>query len=149
MTKIVINRGTGFDLSHVAIMRYAELKGILLSAYRYDNSIKLFVKVDMATYDSARSPDYFIGCENTVSCTREIMNELLFHESFLPRDDPFLVQVVEELGDDANTIMSELKVVEIPDDVDWYIDEDEMVARGIKEQPKMCAWSRIGRLTSD
>jgi len=34
-----------------------------------------------------------------------------------------LVQVVEELGDIASDGYSELSVVEIPDDVEWYIEE--------------------------
>lgn len=37
------------------------------------------------------------------------------------RNDPALVQTVEELGDAANDRYSKLKVVEIPDDVVWYI----------------------------
>lgn len=39
------------------------------------------------------------------------------------RDDPILVKVVETLGEEANTEYSSLKVVEIPDDVDYYIDD--------------------------
>ena len=39
------------------------------------------------------------------------------------RNDPHLVQVVEEMGDLANSNYSELKVVEIPDDVSWHIHE--------------------------
>lgn len=41
----------------------------------------------------------------------------------IERDDPVLVQVVEELGFEASDLFSELKVVEIPDDVDWIIQE--------------------------
>mgnify|MGYP003352296402 CR=1 FL=1 len=41
----------------------------------------------------------------------------------IPRDDPVLVEVVEHLGDAANGDYAELKVVEIPEDVDWYIHE--------------------------
>ena len=37
------------------------------------------------------------------------------------RSHPVLVQVVEELGTWADTQYSELKVVEIPDDTDYYI----------------------------
>ena len=37
----------------------------------------------------------------------------------LSRDDPYLVQVVLELGEQANTPYSQLKVVEIPDGVEW------------------------------
>jgi hypothetical protein len=40
------------------------------------------------------------------------------------RDDSVLVEVVETLGDKASGKYSELKVVEIPDDVtDWRIEE--------------------------
>lgn len=39
------------------------------------------------------------------------------------RTAPELVQVVEELGDKANGPYSKLEVVEIPDDVEWYIDD--------------------------
>lgn len=37
------------------------------------------------------------------------------------RNDPRLVAVVEELGDAANDGFSKLKVVEIPDNVEWEI----------------------------
>lgn len=41
----------------------------------------------------------------------------------IPRDDPHLVQVVLRLGDAVNTNYSKLKVVTIPDDVEWTIEE--------------------------
>jgi hypothetical protein len=41
----------------------------------------------------------------------------------IPRDDAYLVTTVKELGEDANGIYSDLKIVEVPADVDWYIDE--------------------------
>ena len=37
------------------------------------------------------------------------------------RNDSVLVEVVETLGDKASGIYSKIKVVEIPDDVKWYI----------------------------
>ena len=39
------------------------------------------------------------------------------------RDDPVLIQVVEELGDAASGRYSSLKIVEIPDDIKWQIEE--------------------------
>lgn len=36
---------------------------------------------------------------------------------------PLLVKVVEELGKEANGTCAELKVVEIPDGIEWEIDE--------------------------
>ena len=41
----------------------------------------------------------------------------------LCRDDPVLIQVVEELGEEAEDRYADLKIVEIPEDVDWYIEE--------------------------
>lgn len=39
------------------------------------------------------------------------------------RTDENLVKCVETLGDKASGRFAKLKVVEVPDDVDWYIDE--------------------------
>lgn len=39
------------------------------------------------------------------------------------RNDPDLVAVVEELGEKAAGPCASLKVVEIPDDVEWWIEE--------------------------
>ncbi len=39
----------------------------------------------------------------------------------IPRDDQRLVQVVEELRGEANGHCAELKVVTIPDDVEWVV----------------------------
>jgi hypothetical protein len=39
------------------------------------------------------------------------------------RTDPKLVKCVEVLGAKANGEYSDLKVVEIPDNIDWYIDD--------------------------
>ena len=39
------------------------------------------------------------------------------------RSCPILVAVVEKLGEEANSKYSQLKIVEIPDDVEWEIDE--------------------------
>ncbi len=41
----------------------------------------------------------------------------------MQRDDPVLIKIVEDLGAEANGDYAKLKVVEIPDDVDWFIDE--------------------------
>jgi hypothetical protein len=47
----------------------------------------------------------------------------VFHDRDIARDDPYLVAVVEELGDRANGRHAELKIVEIPAEVDWEITE--------------------------
>jgi len=39
------------------------------------------------------------------------------------RTNPSLIKCVEELGDEANDKSASLRVVKIPDGVDWYIEE--------------------------
>lgn len=46
-----------------------------------------------------------------------------FWEGDIPRDCPHLVAMVEEQGTAINSSYSYLKVVEIPEDVNWYIEE--------------------------
>jgi len=46
-----------------------------------------------------------------------------FADYQIDRDDPYLIRVVEELGEAAADKYSQLKIVEIPADVDWQIDE--------------------------
>jgi hypothetical protein len=41
----------------------------------------------------------------------------------IPRDDPYLIQSIRELGEAANTRFCTLKIVEIPEDVKWEIAE--------------------------
>lgn len=44
-------------------------------------------------------------------------------EHEIPRNDPALIEVVEQMGEEASNRFSELKIVEIPDDVEWTIAE--------------------------
>ena len=46
-----------------------------------------------------------------------------FYDRDIPRDDPALIQVVQEMGDAVNNNTSDLKIVDIPDDVEWQIEE--------------------------
>lgn len=45
------------------------------------------------------------------------------YDGDIPRDDKALVAVIRELGDSANGRFAELKIIEIPDDVKWHIEE--------------------------
>jgi len=54
------------------------------------------------------------------------------------RADPLLVQVVEELGSEADGFCAQLKIIEIPDDVEWEIEEYDGVER-VREKSR--TWS--------
>lgn len=58
------------------------------------------------------------------------------------RASPKLVRCVEQLGEKANGTYARLKVVEIPDDVDWYIYRHEIGPEVIHEKHR--TWSEDG-----
>ena len=101
MKKIVINScHGGFGLSHTAVALYAEFSGINVIAIdsEYD-WWKLY---------------YIDGIED---------DEHYFRPADIKRDDPHLIAVVAELGEAANDQHADLKIVEIPDDIEWEIAE--------------------------
>ena len=50
-------------------------------------------------------------------------NNQVWSDRDLARDDPVLIQVVRELGTQANALVAKLKIVEIPATVEWQIEE--------------------------
>jgi len=52
-----------------------------------------------------------------------IKNKPDISEDTIDRDDPDLVSVVEALDEESWTRYSELKIVEIPEDVEWQIED--------------------------
>jgi len=59
-----------------------------------------------------------LGCNAALEATE---NEYNYIE--IKRDDLLLVRVVEELCDKANGQYAELKIVDVPDGIDWEIAE--------------------------
>jgi hypothetical protein len=52
-----------------------------------------------------------------------MVNSKHWYDKDIPRDDPVLVTLVRELGQAANGEHARLKVVRIPVDVDWQIED--------------------------
>ena len=52
-----------------------------------------------------------------------MVNNKHWYDKDIPRDDPVLVTLVRELGQAANGEHARLKVVRIPADVSWQIDD--------------------------
>jgi len=131
MQKIVINTGTGFELTHKAIMRYAELKGIKLTAYIYSFHDNIYVKCeDVASLPTIfQNLDYFINTsDDTIQYGHKTTKYFSIYN--IIRTDPALLQVVNELKDSEQL---DLKIVEVPDDVKWKIEEDEMGPECVRE----------------
>lgn len=98
--KIVINKCYGgFGLSEEAVLLYAKKKGLNLIVER-DKGLKI--------------NHYYIN---------EKKDGNYFSERDIQRNDLILIEVVNELGEKADGFCSELKIVEIPDDVEWIIEE--------------------------
>lgn len=96
--KICINKCFGgFSLSDAAVLRYGELAGLNL------------VSIDKGYFNQ-----WYID---------SVDDEKFFSMYNIPRDDPILIQVVEELGEASWGSAAELKIVDIPDDVEWEIED--------------------------
>lgn len=56
----------------------------------------------------------------------------------IERDDPVLVAVVEELGEAAEQSLAKLKVVEVPDGVEWEISEYDGMEQVAEKHQTWC-----------
>ena len=52
---------------------------------------------------------------------KQLSNKSEVYAYELDRTDPILIQVVETLGAEANGHYAKLRIIEIPDDVNWEI----------------------------
>lgn len=125
--KVVINRGYGgLDLSHEAVMRYFEIKGIPVYPEQSEGVSKFWiywiVKPEDRVEDKEGEAFYSMSMEDRQAYNK-LYSEQTVYEREIERHDPALVQAVEELGDKANGSLAELAVVEIPDDVDYVVEE--------------------------
>lgn len=115
--EVVINKCYGgFGLSHMATLEYYKRKGINVQCYDYDYVTKTKTILGPNTL-SSQDPHIigFIHYEDAET------GEYLSGD--FPRDDVDLVEMIKELGEKANGPHAELKIVEIPSDVKWHIQE--------------------------
>jgi hypothetical protein len=125
--KIVINRCFGgYGLSHEAIMRYLDLKGITVypekSEGRWGYWTYWLVKPEDRLEEKEGESFYTMTMDERQDYNKRFSDETFGVED-ISRDDPVLIEVIEELGDAANGDCAELAIVEIPDDVEWEISE--------------------------
>lgn len=113
MTKIVVNKcHGGFSVSLPAARRMAELGHATAAAEVAEYDAKVADPAKQDKYERARGEPRWYGYGYTDE-----------PGSGYKRDDPILVQVVEDMGRDAGGELSALEVVEVPDDVEWTIEE--------------------------
>lgn len=129
--KIVINaEHGGFGLSEKAIVRYNEILGrdlwiITDERFRF-NTYSLVPPEERIDAGGGMklAPDNWHSMSIDERCEwNKKYKEQTFYDRELARDDPILIQVIEELGELADGRHAKLKIVEIPEDVEWQIDE--------------------------
>lgn len=125
--KVVINRCFGgFGLSHEAVMRYFEIKGITVYPEQGTDVWKFWTYWTVKPEDRPETKEgerFYAMSLDERQAYNKIHSENTIYERDIARDDPALVQAVEELGDKANGSHAELAIVQIPDGVNWEISE--------------------------
>jgi hypothetical protein len=124
--KVVINEcHGGFGLSNEAVMRYFEIKGIAV----YPELTKIWnswiywtVKPEDRMERKEGEAFYSMSMEDRQAHNRK-QSEQTVYERDISRNDPALIQTVEEMGVKANGPYAVLKILEIPDGVDYTIEE--------------------------
>lgn len=127
--KICINKCYGgFGLSLKAIERYLELKGEDMYVYHqiehnYRDGQDTYIKVDATEINKVNF--CYISLKDAGDTIHDFkkIKDSYFYDGDIARDDHDLITVVEELSDDANGDFAELKIIEIPDDINWEISE--------------------------
>lgn len=124
--EIVINKCFGgFGLSNKAVKRYYELKGQEVwfykqTKYKFKDGCDEYIKVD---YNDENWFIYVCSKDFGDKIREDIQEYFLYPEGKIERNDTILIQVVKELAQEANGRCSDLKIVEIPNDVEWEIEE--------------------------
>lgn len=127
--KIVINNQYGgFGLSTLAIREFLKLKGKEAHFYGMDYSDRKFhyTKIENPNKDSL-----FMDCFtkdfgekfNSEEIPEQEWKKHNFSVKSIDRTDKDLIEIVERLGEKANTRCATLKIIEIPDDIDYEIEE--------------------------
>lgn len=133
MKKVILNKcHGGFDVSEEAYKLYAKKKGLDLFIYESESYFaqKPLIKYHRVLVSTSIFP-FYATKDLGESFTSDDLEEkdfskdcgLILDDSH--REDETLIEVVEELGEEASGKFGKLIVVEIPDDVaeDYVIDD--------------------------
>jgi len=123
-TKIVINNCYGgFTLSNAAIRRYFELKGQEVWLDEYNS---LYTEIWLVPPEDRMAELPGDWREHSIEVREEYnrkYSEQTFYVRNMDRTDPILVQVVEELGEDASGSCARLIIEELPKGTLYRINE--------------------------
>lgn len=129
MTKVVINNCYGgFSLSKEGMKRYCEIKDIpcWIEEDKKFPSMGLFTvwttPPDQRIEEKEGEDFYALSMDDRKAYNKQYSEQTIYHRD-IARDDPALVQLVEENEELYSGRCAQLTVVDIPDDVNWTIEE--------------------------
>jgi hypothetical protein len=124
--KVILNKCYGgFDVSSEGYKLYAKKKGLNLFFYKTSNLNYRFLEKISCSHNSILNycftKDFGLNiCKDDM--THEDWDTLLNLDTS-HRTDPILIEVVEELGKEASGTFGNLQIVEIPDDMEYEIED--------------------------
>lgn len=125
MKKVILNKSYGgFSLSSKAYINYANKLNKKLYIYKFNLDTQKYYLVNKKNINNKDSMNLLFLHYCFTNCgrvTQQLSNTIDLDNKY--REDKTLIEVVEELGEEANTFASKLVVVEIPDDLDYMIDD--------------------------
>lgn len=129
MTKVVINaQYGGFSLSREGMERYCEIKNIPCwieddLQFKTMGIFTVWITPPEERIELKEGEEFYkMPLEDRQAYNQQYADQTLCHYK-IARDDPALVQLVEEDAEKYEGRHATLKVVEIPDDVKWEIAE--------------------------
>ena len=159
MIKIAINAGIcELSLGREAVERMLELgnkyvvKDIKWIEERHEKAKEALSKAFEAEVlngiDDAESGDIFFASDGIG--WREDEQFVYFLPCDMPRNDPDLVKVVEELKDKAGSEFARAAaIVKVPDDVDWYVDQYEGGSEFVREHHRTWSYDKQKNKTEE
>ena len=122
--KVILNKCYGgFGVSQEAYELYAKKKGIELFVYKLEivNNKPIYKKTD--TGSSIFTITFTKDFGDYVDLSDDNSEKYILELRGSHREDPVLIEVVEELGERADSPFSKLVVVDIPDGMEYEIDD--------------------------
>ena len=122
--KVVINTCYGgFGLSHEGITHLAKLKGVTLYCREEAGFMSYYtVPLDQVPPRKSSREFYAMSVGDRMAHNEQV-SAVSFEQRDVERNDPFLVQTVEDLGKKSWGEFAQLSVVEVPDGIEWEIAE--------------------------
>lgn len=145
MKKVAINRDWGgFGLSPIATKLYLKKLGkecffYKQTKYEHDGGVEEHIKITLE--EAEKSHFISVYTKDMGKTFSKHDNAHYWYENFYEgREDKILIEVIEELGEKkASGQLAKIKIVEIPDNMDYVIDDYDGM-ESIHEKHKVYTW---------